>query len=151
MECKNFKNNILNFYYHECNTKISGEMQEHVSACSECAELFRQVSLVLGSTDPVKEVKPDSFYYTRLSSKINVQPESHVYTRFFVRLAQPLLAACFAVFGIFIGYKIVDGLQNNNSMVSKSDQVEVAELQLAEEYFPHSANEENIETYYLNE
>jgi len=151
MECKNFKNNILNFYYNESNTKISGEIQEHLSACGECAELFRQVSLVLGSADPLKEVKPDSFYYTRLSSKIKDQPEINVYARFFVRLAQPLLAACFAIFGIFIGYKIVDGLQNNNTMASKSDQVEVAELQLAEEYFPQTANEENIETYYLNE
>lgn len=151
MECKNFKNNILDFYYHESNTKISGEMEEHLSACSECAELFRHVSMVLGSANPIKEVKPDSFYYTRLSSKINVQPQRNVYARFFVRLAQPLLAACFAILGIFIGYKVVDGLQNNNTMVSKSDQVEVAELQLADEYFPRAANEENIETYYLNE
>jgi len=151
MICKNFKNNILNYYYSECEPATAKEMQEHMAKCKDCAALFQQLAAVLGSADYIKEAAPNPFYYTRLSAKINNQKPGSIYTRMIARLAQPLVAACLAALGIFIGVKIAGNLSDNYFVESKSYQSEVAEMQLADEYFPKSGDEELIETYYLND
>jgi hypothetical protein len=150
MECDKFRNNILDFYYSDCDPDTIKEMWEHKTTCPECAALVQRISQVLGSADFIKEIEPDSFYYTRLSSKIKDKKPENIYARLFARLAQPLVAACLCALGIFIGVKISGNLPDT-TINTKNNQNEVAELQLADDYFPKSGNEELIETYYLND
>jgi len=151
MICKNFKINILNYYYGECKPDTAKEMKEHLTMCNECAVLFQQLAGVLGSADYIKAAEPNPFFFTRLSAKINNQKPERLYTRVVARLLQPLVAACLAVLGIFIGVKIAGNLSENYFVETKTTQSEVAETQLANEYFPKSGDEELIETYYLND
>lgn len=151
MICKNFKNNILNYYYGECDPDTAKEMKEHLVICNECAVLYQQLTGVLGSAKSINVAEPNPFFYTRLSAKINNQKPERIYTRLVARLVQPLVAACLAVLGIFIGVKIAGNLSENNFVESKTTQSEVAETQLANEYFPKTGDEELIETYYLND
>ncbi|HNW68965.1 MAG TPA: zf-HC2 domain-containing protein [Bacteroidales bacterium] len=151
MICKNFKNNILNYYYGESEPDTAREMKEHLATCHECAVLFQQLTGVLGSADHIKEAAPNPFFYTRLSAKIHNQKPVSIYTRMITRLVQPLMAACLAALGIFIGVKIAGNLSENYFVETKSTQSEVAEMQLANEYFPKSGDEELIETFYLND
>lgn len=151
MECKNFKNNILNYHYYESDLKTLAEMHEHKANCADCSALYLKISRVLGSADIVKEIQPDSFFYTRLSAKINNQKPEKIYVRMFAKLAQPLFAVCLVILGIFIGFKISSSLQDNNLTNSKTDNSQIVVSQLANEYYLKTADEEIIETYYLND
>lgn len=151
MECKNFKNNILNFHYNESDSETHAEMQEHMAQCVDCSALYLNITKVLGSVDIVSEMQPDSFLYTRISAKTDNQKSETIYFRLITRLAQPLFAVCFAIMGIFIGYKISSSLNENNLSNSQNNNSQKVVSQLAGEYYLKSAEEEIIETYYLND
>ncbi|MBP8042263.1 MAG: zf-HC2 domain-containing protein [Bacteroidales bacterium] len=151
MNCDIFKSNLLDFYYNECNKDTCLQMREHLDGCHQCATLFGKISAVLGSADAVKNESPDAFYYTRLSAKITTMHDSPAHTRWLLRIAQPVLAACFAIFGVFVGYKIYDKLQQVEPYTAQIEAAGKAEVQLADEYLPKGDNEEILNTYFFNE
>jgi len=151
MNCDFFKSNLLDFYYNECNNDTDKKMHEHMDGCHQCATLYGQISGVLRSADGVKNETPDAFYYTRLSAKMTTMHRTPAYTRWLLRIAQPLLAACFAIFGVFVGYKIYDKIQLVQPYTAQNDAAGIAEVQLADEYLLKADNEEILNTYFFNE
>ncbi len=151
MNCEFFKNNILDFYYNDCNNDTSLKMREHIARCHECAALYGKMAAVLGSADRVKEAVPDAFYYTRLSSKMDRVHQMPVYTRWLMQAAKPLLAASFVIFGVFVGYEIYDKLQQIKPVNANNISADIAEVQLADEYMLKADSEEILNTYFFNE
>ncbi|HOY31852.1 MAG TPA: hypothetical protein PKW80_08250 [Bacteroidales bacterium] len=150
MDCVRFKNSILNYYYGECDPVLTKELQDHLTGCEKCSIIFAQISGVLSSAETIKSEEPEPFYYTRLQAKIGDYKTGHIRSHLFARLAQPLAAACLAALGVFIGIRISGNLADQTLVGNDINQTEVAEVQLANEYFPKADKDDIIETYYLN-
>jgi len=150
MNCEKFEHRIIDLYYRDCDKNISEEMQDHLKVCNKCAELYGKVSAILGSVVQQNAAEPDNFYYLRLSAKIKSQKKESK-TRVYTWLAQPLVAACLAALGIFIGIRISGNFSFTNTAEEQLNKHETAELQLADEYNMKSDDAELIENYYIND
>ncbi len=148
MDCNKFKNHFLDYYYGECDPLLGNEIRAHLSGCNDCNALYRKISAVLGSAGNLKDTGPDSFYYTRLASRLEEKKLRFRNARIVTWLAQPLVAACLALLGIFIGTRMSSGLSGNRQEINNK-QAEVTVLQVADEYYLSQDETEQIENYYL--
>ncbi len=151
MDCKNFRINILNFYYQDLNSKEATKMQEHLLHCPDCMKVHNNIIQLLDSAKISKEIGPEQFFYTRLAAKLDEPKNESTRYRLYTRLAQPLFVACLSILGVFIGIKISNGVRDNATTLNTANTENQFISQLAGEYYMSATKEENIETYYLSD
>jgi len=144
MKCKEVHKLITPFLNGSMDVKKSELFHSHLTECSSCEKLVKELSATLSILDKQKRVLPDPFMHTRILQEIENRQNTSVLLSV-MRILQPIMVAAILVIGIYLGIGL------GNSYVSKGEEIASADNRtLVDEFLFNEMDYEPIEIFLID-
>lgn len=149
MRCHEFENNIISYYDGEISPSLAVAMEEHMSHCKSCRELYRQVTGTYTAMDT--PVAPPAFraaaFHAGIEEKLQDtrQKQSSLFLRRIPAAAAVMIILAGLAAGVFLGKQIVS--PGDSRLTSQEAYIST----LATDFYLDTDEKYAFDTYYTEE